>query len=276
MTSSIQLLKKNTVTENLEIYKAGKKEYAELARYHYRCESLSPFVAIYAIRDRKAYGQEQGRVIGVIVYTMPVPSLQLRTIATGGQFFCPGDRVGTLSLINENIRCISRVIIEPRYRGLALAAWLVHKTKHLLNVPVIESLAVMGRFNAFFNKAGFISYDAPIPERCVRLSQALEMVGIDESMFVQPRAVDAYLSRLTCQQSEFVEKQIRRFLQAYGKRSSMEAGLDRTRYVLSKLTDRPVYFIWFNDKENHNEQQTDNSDTNRTSCSSSGKSEQDA
>jgi hypothetical protein len=36
------------------------------------------------------------------------------------------------------------------------------------------------------------------------------------------------------------------FLQAYGKRREMRAGIERTRYVLSKLTGRPVYYIWFN------------------------------
>ncbi|MCK4998836.1 MAG: hypothetical protein KAS23_04845 [Anaerohalosphaera sp.] len=249
MDRSLLAQKKCSVTQHLEIYKAGKKEYAELSRFHYRCVSLSPYVAVYAIRDRRAYGQEHGRVIGVVVYTMPVPSLQLRTIATDGRYYCPGDRVGTLRLINDNIRCISRVIIEPRYRGLGLAAWLVRETMFLLNVPVIESLAVMGRFNGFFNKAGFTSYDAPIPERCVRLTEALQMVSIDESMFVDPTAVHTYLSTLADERGVFIETQIKRFLQAYGKRAVMEAGIERTRYVLSKLTDRPVYYIWFNDKE---------------------------
>ena len=67
-------------------------------------------------------------VVGVIVYIMPAPSLELRNVATGGVFGGLGDRGMQLQMVNENIRCVGRVIIEPRYRGLGLSSWLVKET----------------------------------------------------------------------------------------------------------------------------------------------------
>jgi hypothetical protein len=54
------------------------------------------------------------------------------------------------------------------------------------------------------------------------------------------------LDRLNDSKARFLELEIRRFLQSYSRCRDMPPGLDRTKYVLSKLTTRPVYYIWFN------------------------------
>jgi hypothetical protein len=35
-----------------------------------------------------------------------------------------------------------------------------------------------------------------------------------------------------------------KFLQAYGSGARIREGIDRTKYVLSRLTARPAYYIW--------------------------------
>jgi hypothetical protein len=50
------------------------------------------------------------------------------------------------------------VIIEPRFRSLGQAVRLVKETMPLMNVPFIEALAVMGRVNPFFEKAGMTRF----------------------------------------------------------------------------------------------------------------------
>jgi GNAT superfamily N-acetyltransferase len=153
-------------------------------------------------------------------------------------------------MVNKHIRCISRVIIEPRYRGLGLASRLVAETMGKLGVPIIEAMAVMGRVNPFFEKAGMKRYEGRPVARSVQLIEAVGMVGIDERELVNPAAVQAKLDGLGKSEAAFIEQQMDIFLQAYGRRREMRAGIERTRYVLSKLTGRPVYYIWFNrDKE---------------------------
>jgi len=230
----------------LQIVPGDIDDYERLARYHYRDSRPGPLAAIFALKPRPGWAGRLGKQsIGVIVYTMPVPSLELRNIATGG-FFAGSDRSTQLSLLNKNVRCISRVIIEPRFRALGLATRLVRETMPQMNIPVIEAAAVMGMFNPFFEKAGMKPYTAKPPVRCVRLIEALSMVSVRERELIDPACVQRKLERLSRAEGRFIELEIRRFLQSYGKRRDMPDGLERTRYVLSKLAARPLYYVWFN------------------------------
>ena len=141
-----------SIVKNLEIVGGCADDYHKLARFHYRDSSLGPYAAIFAIRP----------AIGVIVYKMPSPGCQLRNVALDNPFVGM-DRSTRLSLINKTIRCISRVIIEPRYRGLGLASRLVRETMGRMNTPFIEAMAVMGLINPFFEKAGMWPYYGKVP-----------------------------------------------------------------------------------------------------------------
>ncbi len=234
-----------SVCKKLEVVPGDIGDYKALADYHYRDKSLGPFSAIFALRPTAGlHGASVIKTVGVIVYRMPSPALELRNIATGG-IFTGFDRATQLALVNENIRCISRVIVEPRFRSLGLASRLVRETMPQVNVPIVEAMAVMGLVNPFFEKAGMQPFTAPLPERCAELIEALSLVGIEQHL-IDPAYVQGRLCELPWPKADFVEGRIRRFLQSYGGHRDMPAGLERTRYVLSKLTDRPVYYIWFN------------------------------
>jgi hypothetical protein len=92
------------------------------------------------------------------------------------------------------------------------------------------------------------AYKAKMPARCVQLTEALSTVGIEKEELIHPQKVQQKLEKLGRSKAEFIEHQIKRFLQSYGKRRNSQASLERTRFVLSKLTERPVYYIWFNPK----------------------------
>lgn len=236
-----------SVTKSLKIVPGGHRDYEGLGCYHYRGGRLGVYAAIFALKGRFATAEcPHGEMtVGVIVYTMPVAGLELRDIATGG-FFSGLDRSTRLGLLNKHVRCISRVIIEPRFRGLGLAARLVRETMPRMGVVIVEAMAVMGRVNRFFEKAGMTAYEANVPARCVRLLEALGVVGIESRELIDAKQVQQKNERLGRAEAEFVEAEIKRFLQSYGKRRAMKPGLERTRYVLSKLTERPVYYIWQN------------------------------
>jgi GNAT superfamily N-acetyltransferase len=214
------------------------EDYEKLSRYHYRDTSAGPYAAIFAAK-------RGGQTIGVIVYRMPVIALELRTAATGG-IFCGLGRGTLLSLLNRNVRCISRVVIDPRFRGLGLASRLVRETMPQMRVPLIEAMAVMGQVNPFFEKAGMKAYHAPLPQRCVRLTEALSAVGIEESLLIDPQAAHKKIAALAPDRAAFLELEILGFLKVYGKRCYMPAARERTKFILSKLTERPIYYIWFN------------------------------
>ena len=238
-----------SVCKEMEIDTGRLEDYKKLAHYHYRDSpeaGLGPFAAIYAIRpNARIKWRADTDTVGVIVYTMPNPHIELRNVATDG-LFAGLDRDTQLALVNKNIRRIARVIIEPRFRGIGLAAWLVRATMPLMKVPFVEALAVMGLVNPFFEKGGMQAYTAKIPMRNARLIEALSSVGIEGRCLINPRKVQDRIAQLDKNSGQLIEREIGLFLQSYGKRRSMSAGLNRTRYVLTKLTDRPTYYIWFN------------------------------
>ncbi len=237
-----------TVTRNLEIVPGTRADYESLSHYHYREPNMGPFAAIYSLKGKFRTAAKL-ETVGVIVYSMPTASAQMRNIATGG-CFAGLDKGTRLKLINRNIRTISRVIIEPRFRSLGLAVRLVRETMPIMDVPFVEALAVMGRANPFFEKAGLTRYDAPISASCVRLIEAFSAVGVDEQDLIDSQIVQRKLENLKTegrgQRTDFIEGEMTRFLQGYGQRRLMPPGIVRTIFVLNKLTDRPVYYLWKN------------------------------
>jgi hypothetical protein len=235
-----------SVARNLKISPGTFDDYRRLAHFHYRDCRAAAFISIFVIEPARPMGAHIG-TLGVIAYRMPSPGLELRNVATDN-LFSGLDNATRMAAIDKNIRCISRVIIEPRFRGLGLAGRLARETMPKVNVPVIEAMAVMGLVNPFFERAGMTPFTAKVPARCVQLAEALSMVGIEQQKLIDPRKVQRKLDKLSKNKAEFIEGQIVRFLDSYGERRNIPPGLERTRFVLSKLTERPVYYIWFNPK----------------------------
>lgn len=180
--------------------------------------------------------------VGVCVATMPVPNLQLRTLATAGRLR-RADRQEELWLLNANVRCIARVIVDPRYRGLGLGTRLVREAIARLDVPIVEALAVMGHVHPIFERAGMRAFHGPTPPRYERMIEALARAGIEGTTLLDAEATQAMINMLNICNRAQLDAAMREFLRPYGKRRTMPDGIDRTRFILERLTDRPVYYI---------------------------------
>ena len=177
-----------SIHRELEIVPGDMSDYGLLAAYHYRDSRPVGVKAVYTIRPKRALGSFGRRPAGVIVYTMPNPRIELRTIATGGAF-SGLDRQTELELLNRHVRCIARVIVEPRFRGIGLAVRLVRETMPMLNVPIIEALGVMPLVNPFLERAGMKSFEPRVPVEHVELLEAFSAVGIEEGDLIDPETV---------------------------------------------------------------------------------------
>lgn len=231
-----------SVCKNLQIVPGCLDDYKQLARYHYRDGHPGLASAIFVMNRRGSKTP-----VGVIIYSTAPAVLELRNIATN-HIFAGLDRSTKLGLINANIRRISRVIIESRFRGLGLASRLVRETMPLVNVPIVETLAVMGWVNPFFEKAGMKAYKAQPSTASIQFVEALSVIGIEQNELLDPEQVQHKFDRLGDCEAQFIEHQIRHFLKSHGRRRDMPPGIERTRYILTKLTARPVYYIWLNPK----------------------------
>ena len=235
--------------KTLDIIPADLADYHRLAAHHYRDSRPVAVKAVFALRPRRRLPALGDKPAGAIVYAMATPRVEWRRIATGGTF-ADFDRQTELSLINHNVRCIARVVIEPRFRGIGLATRLVRETMPRMNVPIIEALGVMPKVNPFLERAGMkplaecVTRRRPLPH--VELIEAFSTVGIEEDRLIDPEFTQQMLDALTQPAADFIETRIQRFLKSHGRRRTMGPGLERTRYILGKLTHRPAYYIWFN------------------------------
>lgn len=167
-------------------------DYDALARHHYRAgrpatiaPSLPGRPAILAVRDSR------GEAVGVLVASMPTLNGAWRGLAWPGRFSTGDPRLDAARL-NREVRCISRVVVDPRYRGLGLASLLVREYLDHPLTPCTEAVAAMGRACGFFERSGMIAYHMPPTRRDARLLDALAAAGVEAWALLDPsRAVDA-------------------------------------------------------------------------------------
>lgn len=228
----------------LEVVQGDLADYRQLAPYHYRQEKPVAVKAVFTLKPKRPRGMLGSGPAGVIVYCAPNPRVELRTIATDGAF-ADLDKQTQLALINRNIRCVARLIIEPRFRGIGLAMRLVRETMPRMEVPIIEALAVMPQVNPFLERAGMQAFAPRTPVAHVQLIEAFSTVGIEADQLIDPTGVQEHIDTLDWPAVDFLETRIEQFLKSHGTRRTMAPGLERTRYILNRLTHRPAYYIWF-------------------------------
>ena len=228
----------------LAMVQGEMSDYRALAPYHYREEKPVAVKAVFTLKPKTPCGMLGSGPAGVIVYCAPNPRVELRTIATDGAF-AELDKQTQLALINRNIRCIARLIIEPRFRGIGLATRLVRETMPRMEVPIIEALGVMPQVNPFLERAGMQPFAPRTPLAHIQLIEAFSTVGIEADQLIDSDAVQKHIDALGWPAVDFLETRIEQFMKSHGTRRTMPAGLERTRYILNRLTHRPAYYIWF-------------------------------
>lgn len=63
-----------------------------------------------------------------------------------------------IALLNAEVRCISRVIVHPSFRGLGIGVGLVRHALDTATTPYTEAIAAMGWVHPLFEKAGMEAF----------------------------------------------------------------------------------------------------------------------
>lgn len=234
-----------SVTAQLEFVKADIAAYRELARYHYRDGALGPYCAIYALAERCLRRRKTAAFAGVIVIAPAPLNCASRRRATG-EFFAGRSKAQTLALLNANVRRISRVIVEPRYRGLGLGAQLVRQTLPQCDTALVEAVATMGAVHPFFERAGMRVYPTPPDPLRQCLLDMLADAGIDNRLWIDPPAAHRHLESLPACRRELLDATMRLFLNRFGRRRTLPDTTDRTAFILNRLCQTPTYYAWHN------------------------------
>ncbi len=157
----------DSANQSITIEQGTIADYQLLAHLHYRgSKPATHTLVLKATRTVPILGEI---LAGVLVISMPTLNGSWRERAWP-RFFSAGNKASNAKQINTNLRCISRVIVDPRSRGLGMASALV---RHYLNnpqTPATESIAAMGSVCPFFERAGMTPYEllpAPVDLRLI-------------------------------------------------------------------------------------------------------------
>lgn len=162
-----------TLPEGARIEVGTGADYARLAHHHYRAGP--PATMVHVLR-----ASIDGMLAGVLVVSMPARNASWRGIAWP-DLLCGPDRREDLRQLNTHVRCISRVIVEPRFRGLGLGFGLVRAYLHTPLTGRTEAIASMGGFCGFFARAGMHAIPLPPPPGDERLLEALRACGMSHA-----------------------------------------------------------------------------------------------
>jgi GNAT superfamily N-acetyltransferase len=222
-----------------EIVAGTMRDYAALARHHYRPDPLTTVArredgspAVLAARDGA------GRLAGVLVVSMPTLNGAWRELAWPGRFRS-GDKRADAARLNRELRRISRVIVHPAFRSCGVATALVAS---YLNDPLTrmtEAVAAMGRSCGFFERAGMTAYHLPPRRRDARLLDALAGVGLEPWELLLEARPAAVLSR-----HPWLAREARLWADAHGATRALAAAPapDLLAYACARVACTPIAY----------------------------------
>jgi len=254
--------------DHLTLRPGGPADYPALARFHYLANAPATMTRVLVIEDESptihdrwralqiARGEpaeglgprdaamndrtsKSTRIVAVLVESLPALSCALRDIALPGRY-TGFDRRSAARLLNDELRCISRVIVHPRFRGLGLAVRLVRHALSTAATAYTEALAAMGRVHPFFKQAGMTEYQRPPLSKDQRLLDAMRSVGVEPWELASRRRMADRLgggSMTSPTDAALLRDELARWA---GRRLTLDEQLDRAR---RKLLTQPRYYL---------------------------------
>jgi len=238
-------------TADPRIIAGTRADYLALKAHHYRPGHPMTMTRVLVVRDDTPSASDRylarpatPRPIAVLVESLPALSCRLRDAALGGRYghLRPKPRS---QLLNEELRCISRVIVDPRYRGLGLAVRLVKHALATATTRYTEALAVMGRVSPFFERAGMVAYERQARPNEQRAIDALRYAGIEPNELALPSRVAQRVAALPVSHRQLLTRELMRWHRSAGGR-----GVSRTPQLADvlnaarqRLLARPIYYL---------------------------------
>jgi ABC-type ATPase with predicted acetyltransferase domain len=237
----------------MKITEGIKTDYKKLAHFHYRDSRLFATHKIFVMK-------RNDETVGAIVYSSPPLVVSGRRQALGKKI--------TIQEINRDITRISRVVIHPKYRTIGLGAKIVKETLPHAGKPYVETIAVMAKYNPFFEKAGMtkITQTTPNPMLLKAIEQ-LRRLGFNPVLLTSEKTNTNKLQKMTKTQINKTRTIIKQIKGIYRKRiastkqpfptnqeySSIIDSADTKKLakmirIIGFLTQTKVYLFWENQK----------------------------
>jgi len=174
----------------------------------------------------------------------------------------------SLKELNKDLVWISRVVLHPKYRSIGLGTLLVKQTLSLVDRCYVETIAVMAKYNPFFEKAGMTKIAERTPDKSiVKAVEQLQTLGFNPVFLASKQMNQQLLEKMAPKQIAQVKQALLSIANIYYKRlaSAGKAFLTRTDFektleraqldkvaqmlsALSVLNQKKVYLFWENPK----------------------------
>ncbi|MCC7145141.1 MAG: hypothetical protein IT443_01710 [Phycisphaeraceae bacterium] len=183
---------------------------------------------------------------GVLVESMPTLNGRLRDQALGSRYGRQKNMAARAALLADELRCISRVVIDPRYRGAGWAVALVKEALRTATTIYTEALAAMGEVAPFFERAGMTAYRRPAHEHDLRLSAALARVGLSVGDLADIAWAWQRVAQLPPAENRWLLAELRRWHRRTAGRAadSSKEPKDHLRDARVRLFCTPVYYLY--------------------------------
>jgi ABC-type transport system involved in cytochrome c biogenesis ATPase subunit len=141
-------------------------DYKSLSQFHYRANRLPPSRKIFTLKRK-------GELCAAIVYSYPSPVTFGRSSVWKG----------SIKQLQQEVSVISRVIVHPKYRSIGLGEKIVKETLTQAGTPCVETVAVMAKYNPFFEKAGMTRVaESKLNPYVNRALEQLETLGFETAL----------------------------------------------------------------------------------------------
>ncbi len=238
--------------DQLHLTRGDLRDYTQLAEYHYKANRPATATRVLTLQHHQpaVSGRYLGRpcehqLVGVLVESLPSLNCQLRDWALHARYRTLKNARDRAVALSAELRCISRVVVHPQWRGLGLAVRLVKASLSDPQTPFTEALAAMGRVHPFFERAGMTAYRRPPHPFDARLADAFQSVGIEPASLAAMRQTYTRIQALPHTQRQWLLKELLRWRRASsaGKATADADLISLLRCASDRLHSEPVYYL---------------------------------
>jgi energy-coupling factor transporter ATP-binding protein EcfA2/N-acetylglutamate synthase-like GNAT family acetyltransferase len=228
-----------SIYEKIRVEKGSLEDYGKLCGFHYRSAGERKLGLMAKAVFRLMHGDS---VIGVIVYSYSYLNLKPRNMVFGERYVYTSGDLHKARLINEEIARISRVVIHPKFRGIGLGEHLVRETLPKAGARVVEALAVMARYNPFFEKAGMVKveYRRKENELTSKIRKLLETRGFDFSLV----GSKAYCCQVFSILGEGEKQELMAYLTEFANQPFIKTQTVTPDLISKVFSSEGVYLYW--------------------------------
>ena len=238
--------------EDLHLSLGSMADYGALKEHHYKSGRPATATRVLTLThtrhtpsDRFTETPANRQPVAVLVESLPSLACTMRNYALNdryGNWLPPRARA---TLINREIRLISRVVVHPCWRGIGLAVRLVKSALQTQTTLYTEALAAMGRVSPFLERAGMTAYPRPRHEYDDRLIEAMHFIGLEHTDLSATDRVNSHINVLSAPQRDWFHKELHRWYRQNGGRSSTHSTDPVTHLIAARqrLMLEPVYYL---------------------------------